>query len=215
MGRSKLLYSDGRFSEPSVVSVKIAPVHMKKQMRCPWGLLSPEMEAYHDSEWGRPQKDDGILYEYFLLDTFQAGLSWAIILSKRNNFRKAFSHFNVSKIARYGRGEQHRLLGDSGIIRNKRKIAAAVTNARLVLDIQREYGSFARYLWQFTRGKTIDNRPKRKEDIPTASKEAEAMSKDMRKRGFGFVGPTTLYAFMQGCGMVNDHLVGCRARGNF
>ncbi|MDP2637014.1 MAG: DNA-3-methyladenine glycosylase I [bacterium] len=184
----------------------------EKVRRCPWPGDSVKMREYHDGEWGRPQKDDKILYEYFLLDTFQAGLSWAIILSKRNNFRKAFSNFSVSKIAAYGRGEQHRLLSDSGIIRNKRKIEAAVSNARLVLDIQKEYGSFAKYLWQFTQGRTLDRRPRREEDVPTTSKEAEAMSKDMRKRGFRFVGPTTLYAFMQGIGMVNDHLVSCKAR---
>jgi len=171
------------------------------------------MERYHDKEWGIPQKNDNILYEYFLLDTFQAGLSWAIILSKRKDFRKAFSNFNISAISRYGRGERNRLLGNSGIVRNKRKIEAAVSNAKLVLDIQKEYGSFAKYLWGFTRGKTLDHKPRREEDIPTSSKEAEAMSYDMRKRGFKFVGPTTLYAFMQGCGMVNDHLIGCIARG--
>ncbi|MDP4007376.1 MAG: DNA-3-methyladenine glycosylase I [bacterium] len=182
-----------------------------KQSRCPWPGQDPQMIEYHDKEWGRPCFDDKKLYEFFLLDTFQAGLSWTIILSKRNNFKNAFSNFNTAKIARYGRGEQNRLLGDSGIIRNKRKIEAAISNAQKVLVIQKEYGSFAKYLWGFTKGKTLDHRPKRLKDIPTTSKEAEAMSKDMRGRGFRFVGPTTLYAFMQGIGMVNDHLVSCFA----
>jgi len=182
-----------------------------KQNRCSWAEGSEEMRIYHDREWGRPCFEDKKLYEFFLLDTFQAGLSWAIILSKRNNFKKAFSNFNAVKVAKYGKGEQNRLLRNSGIIRNKRKIQAAITNAQRILDIQREYGSFAKYLWSFTRGKTIQHSYKRLEDIPTTSKEAEAMSKDMRTRGFRFVGPTTLYAFMQGVGMANDHLVSCFA----
>jgi len=182
-----------------------------KQNRCPWPGVNPEMVAYHDREWGRPLFEDKKLYEFFLLDTFQAGLSWTIILSKRNNFKKAFSNFNVAKVATYGRREQNRLLRNSGIIRNKRKIQVAITNAKMILDIQREYGSFAKYLWSFTREKPIQHNHKKLEDIPVVSKEAEAMSKDMRARGFGFVGPTTLYAFMQGAGMVNDHLVSCFA----
>lgn len=172
------------------------------------------MIEYHDKEWGRPCFDDKKLFEFFLLDTFQAGLSWEIILRKRNNFKKAFANFNIKKVAAFGRGEQNRLLRDSGIIRNKRKIQAAITNAQKILDVKKEYGSFAKYLWSFTQGKPIYHNLKRLGEIPVASKEAEAMSKDMRKRGFGFVGPTTLYAFMQGIGMVNDHLVDCPARGN-
>jgi len=182
-----------------------------KQNRCPWPGVNPEMVVYHDREWGRPLFEDKKLYEFFLLDTFQAGLSWTILLSKRNNFKKAFSNFNIAKVAAYGRGEQNRLLRNSGIIRNKRKIQAAITNARIILGIQREYGSFAKYLWSFTKGKPIQHNYKKLGEIPTASKEAEAMSKDMRARGFGFVGPTTLYAFMQGVGMVNDHLMSCFA----
>jgi len=169
------------------------------------------MEVYHDKEWGRPCFDDKKLFEFFLLDTFQAGLSWEIILRKRNNFKKAFANFSVAKIAKFGRREQNRLLRNSGIIRNKRKIESAITNAQAILDIQKEYGSFAKYLWSFTKEKTVQHNYKRLEDTPTASKEAEAMSKDMRARGFRFVGPTTLYAFMQGVGMVNDHLVSCFA----
>ena len=182
-----------------------------KQNKCPWPGDNPEMIEYHDREWGRPCFDDTKLYEFFLLDTFQAGLSWAIILSKRNNFKKAFSNFNVTKVVRYNRGEQNRLLRNSGIIRNKKKIESAITNAQRILDIQKEYGSFAKYLWSFTKGKTLQHSYKKIGEIPTASSEAEAMSKDMRGRGFRFVGPTTLYAFMQGIGMVNDHLVSCFA----
>lgn len=180
-----------------------------KQNRCSWPGVSPEMVVYHDREWGRPLFDDKKLYEFFLLDTFQAGLSWAIILSKRNNFKQAFSNFNIAKVAAYGREEQNRLLSDSGIIRNRLKIDAAITNAQKILDVQKEYGSFAKYLWSFTKGKTIQHSHKRLGDIPAVSREAETMSKDMRARGFRFVGPTTLYAFMQGIGMVNDHLTSC------
>lgn len=169
------------------------------------------MLAYHDKEWGRPCFNDRKLYEFFLLDTFQAGLSWEIILHKRNNFKKAFSNFNTAKIARYNRGEQNRLLKNSGIVRNRRKIESAISNAQKILDIQKEYGSFAKYLWRFTRGKSIQHNYKSFKQVPTTSKESMAMSKDMRARGLCFVGPTTLYAFMQGIGMVNDHLVSCFA----
>ena|SRR3989344_44291 len=179
------------------------------KQRCPWPGESAEMIEYHDKEWGRPLFDDKKLFEFFLLDTFQAGLSWQIILSKRNGFKKAFANFNVAKVARYGRGEVRRLLGNPGIIRNKRKIEAAIHNAQNILVMKEEYGSFAKYLWGFTRGKTIHHAVRRLEDIPATSKEAATMSKDMRARGFKFVGPTTLYAFMQGIGMVNDHLISC------
>jgi len=182
-----------------------------EQNRCPWPGANPEMVAYHDREWGRPCFDDKKLFEFFLLDTFQAGLSWEIILRKRSNFKKAFANFSVAKVAKFKRGEQNRLLRNSGIIRNKRKIESAITNAQGILDIQKEYGSFAKYLWRFTKGKPIQHNQKRIGDIPAVSKEAEAMSKDMKARGFRFVGPTTLYAFMQGVGMVNDHLVSCFA----
>jgi len=179
--------------------------------RCSWAEGSEEMRAYHDKEWGRPCFNDKKLFEFFLLDTFQAGLSWEIILRKRNNFKKAFANFSIAKVAKFGRGEQSRLLRNSGIIRNKRKIESAITNAQGILDIQKEYGSFAKYLWSFTQGKPIQHNYNKLEDIPAISKEAEVMSKDMKARGFRFVGPTTLYAFMQGIGMVNDHLMSCFA----
>ena len=170
------------------------------------------MEVYHDKEWGRPLFEDKKILQAFFLDTFQAGLSWTIILSKRNNFKKAFSNFNIAKIATYGRGEVRRLMGDSGIIRNKRKIEAAIQNAQKILAIKKECGSFAKYLWRFTHGKIIHHAYRRLGDVPATSKEAKTMSKDMRARGFRFVGPTTLYALMQGIGMVNNHLVSCFAR---
>ena len=167
------------------------------------------MRAYHDKEWGRPCFADKKLFEFFLLDTFQAGLSWEIILRKRNNFKKAFANFSIAKVAKFGRGEQSQLMRNSGIIRNKRKIESAITNAQKILGIQKEYGSFAKYLWSFTKGKSIQHNYKKLGDIPTVSKEAEAMSKDMKTKGFYFVGPTTLYAFMQSIGMTNDHLITC------
>jgi len=169
------------------------------------------MTEYHDTEWGRPLVDDKKILQAFFLDTFQAGLSWAIILSKKNNFKKAFANFNPVKIAGFNRGEVRRLMGNSGIIRNRRKIEAAIQNAQKILDIKKEYGSFAKYLWQFTKGKTMHHAYRRIEEVPTTSKEAKNLSKDMRARGFKFVGPTTIYAFMQGIGMVNDHLVSCFA----
>lgn len=180
-----------------------------KQNRCPWPAKNLEMIEYHDKEWGTPVFNDKKLFEFFLLDTFQAGLSWEIILRKRNNFKKAFANFSILKVAKFGRGEQSQLLRNSGIIRNKRKIESAITNAQEILKIQKEYGSFAKYLWNFTKGKPIQHGYKKRGDIPTVSKEAEVMSKDMKARGFRFVGPTTLYAFMQGVGMTNDHLVSC------
>lgn len=167
------------------------------------------MREYHDKEWGRPLFDDKKILQAFFLDTFQAGLSWAIILRKRNNFKKAFANFNAAKIAQYGRGEVRRLMGNSGIIRNKRKIETAIQNAQKILEIQKEYGSFAKYLWRFTHSKTIHHTYRRLGEVPTTSKEAKAISKDMKARGFRFVGPTTIYAFMQGIGIANDHLVSC------
>ncbi|OHA66874.1 MAG: 3-methyladenine DNA glycosylase [Candidatus Wildermuthbacteria bacterium RIFCSPHIGHO2_02_FULL_47_12] len=182
-----------------------------ERARCPWALGNREMTEYHDTEWGRPLVDDKKILQAFFLDTFQAGLSWAIILSKKNNFKKAFANFNPVKIAGFNRGEVRRLMGNSGIIRNRRKIEAAIQNAQKILDIKKEYGSFAKYLWQFTKGKTMHHAYRRIEEVPTTSKEAKNLSKDMRARGFKFVGPTTIYAFMQGIGMVNDHLVSCFA----
>ena len=167
------------------------------------------MIRYHDEEWGVPLHDDRKLFEFLVLDAFQAGLSWAIVLRKRAAFRKAFNNFDVRKIARYGAADVKRLLGDSGIIRNRQKIAATISNARAFRAVQKEFGSFDRYIWQFTADKTINNRCRTLADLPARSTESEAMSKDLVRRGFRFVGPTICYAFMQAAGMVNDHLVSC------
>ena len=180
---------------------------MKK--RCEWPADDELMIKYHDTEWGVPVHDDRKLFEFLVLDAFQAGLSWSIVLRKRENFRKAFDDFDYVKIARYTTKEIDRLCNDAGIIRNKLKIAATITNAKAFLQIQKEFGSFDEYIWSFTSGKTIKNRWKREAEIPTKSEESDAMSKDLKKRGFKFVGSTICYAFMQAAGMVNDHVVSC------
>jgi DNA-3-methyladenine glycosylase I len=167
------------------------------------------MIRYHDEEWGVPLHDDRKLFEFLVLDAFQAGLSWAIVLRKRAAFRKAFNNFDVRKIARYGEVDVKRLLGDSGIIRNRQKIAATISNARAFRAVQKEFGSFDRYIWQFTRHRTIDHRCRTLADTPTRSLESDAMSRDLKERGFKFCGSTICYAFMQAAGMVNDHLVAC------
>jgi DNA-3-methyladenine glycosylase I len=176
---------------------------------CSWPTGDPLMIRYHDEEWGVPLHDDRKLFEFMLLDAFQAGLSWKTVLHKRENFRKAFDGFDVAKIAAYGEKDYERLLADAGIIRNRAKIRGAILNAGLFLEVQREFGSFDRYIWQFTGGKTIMNNMKSLSEIPASSKESDAMSKDLVSRGFKFVGTTICYAFMQAAGMVNDHLVTC------
>jgi len=182
---------------------------VKMVNRCEWPGKNPLMIEYHDKEWGSPQHDDRILFEYFVLDTFQAGLSWEIILNKRENFRKAFSGFDANKIAKYTEKDKERLVNDAGIIRNRLKIASTVTNAQIFLEVQKEFGSFDKYIWQFTDHKTIKNKFKELKELPAKTEESDAMSKDLKKRGFKFVGSTICYAFMQGAGMVNDHLVSC------
>lgn len=181
----------------------------KKPTRCPWSLGSELMMKYHDEEWGRPVHDDQKLFEFIVLDTFQAGLSWSTILNKRENFRKAFDNFDAEKIARYKEKKLQTLLQDAGIIRNKLKVYGTVTNARLFLNLQKEYGTFDKYIWQFTNHTVIDNKRKDQKQIPATSKESDAMSNDLYKLGFKFVGSTICYAFMQAAGMVNDHLVSC------
>ena len=180
---------------------------MKK--RCPWAGNDPIYVKYHDSEWGVPLHNDRQLFEFLLLDGFQAGLSWITILKKRANYRKAFDHFDARKIATYNTRKIKQLLSNKGIIRNKLKIEAAVQNAKSFLMIQDEFGSFNDYIWQFTGGKTIRNTWATLDQIPAWTEESVSMSKDLKKRGFKFVGPTICYAFMQAAGMVNDHLVGC------
>ena len=180
--------------------------------RCEWPGKEEKdrlMIEYHDNEWGTPIHDDKRLFEYLLLDTFQAGLSWRTILNKRENFRKAFDNFDPVKIAKYTEKDVKRLMNDAGIIRNKLKILGAIVNAKKFLEMQKEFGSFDRYIWQFTNHKTIKNKFKELRELPAKTKESDAMSSDMKKRGFKFVGSTICYAFMQGVGMVNDHVTTC------
>lgn len=176
--------------------------------RCDWAKKPLEIE-YHDNEWGVPVHDDQKLFEFLVLDGFQAGLSWSTILAKRDNFSKAFDDFDYEKIARYDEKKIETLLQDAGIIRNKLKIKAAISNARAFLKVQKEFSSFDRYIWSFTDGKTMVNHWRTMEEVPATSRESDAMSKDLKKRGFTFVGSTICYAFMQAAGMVNDHLVTC------
>lgn len=180
---------------------------MKK--RCPWPGNDELMIRYHDTEWGVPLHDDRKLFEFLVLDAFQAGLSWSIVLKKRENFRRAFDDFDPLKISRYTKKKIERLLKNEGIIRNRLKIEATVSNARAFLDIRREFGSFDKYIWQFVNGDPIANRPKTLKEIPPSSAESDSMSKELKSRGFRFVGTTICYSFMQAAGMVNDHLVTC------
>ena len=177
--------------------------------RCAWSSSDPLMIAYHDTEWGVPVHDDRKLFEFLVLDAFQAGLSWAIILKKRENFRRALHDFDAKKIARYTAKDVTRLLADPGIVRNRLKIEATIGNARRFADVQQEFGSFDRYIWQFVGGGPIKNRHSALAQIPARTKESDAMSKDLGGRGFRFVGSTICYAFMQAAGMVNDHTVNC------
>jgi DNA-3-methyladenine glycosylase I len=177
--------------------------------RCTWAGTDPLMVAYHDTEWGVPLHDDTRWFEALVLDGAQAGLSWATILKRRENYRRAFARFDPAKVARFGAREIKRLLNDAGIIRNRLKIESAIKNARAFLKVQDEFGSFDSYIWQFVDGKPIVNRFKTDKAIPTQSAESEAMSKALKQRGFSFVGPTICYALMQATGMVNDHLTTC------
>jgi len=182
-------------------------------VRCSWARNDLAI-AYHDREWGVPQHDDRVLFEFLILEGAQAGLSWDTILQKRENYRAAFDGFDAKKIARYDRRKTQALMRDAGIIRNRLKIASAVRNAKAFLAVQKEYGSFDRYLWQFVGGKQLVNKWKGGQRVPARTAESDAMSKDLKKRGFNFVGSTICYAFMQAVGMVNDHAVECfRYRG--
>jgi DNA-3-methyladenine glycosylase I len=177
--------------------------------RCPWCGDDPTYVAYHDHEWGVPEHDDRALFEKLVLDGFQAGLSWIIVLRKRDNFRRAFDGFAPEKIARWNKRKVESLMKDAGIVRNRAKIEATIGNARGYLGLSEERGGFDRYLWGFTDGGTIVNRWRSLKELPAETKESRAMSKDLQQRGFRFVGPTICYAFMQAVGMVNDHLVDC------
>ncbi len=177
--------------------------------RCIWCMKDAQELHYHDTEWGTPVHDDAKHFEFILLDTFQAGLSWRTILHKRQNFKKAFDNFNYKKIAKYQQPKIDTLLVDAGIIRNKLKIYGTITNAIKFMDIQKEFGSFDNYVWGFVHFKTINKKRKLHTDIPATSAESDALSKDLYARGFKFVGSTICYAYMQAAGLINDHLVSC------
>jgi len=177
--------------------------------RCGWELTDPLMIRYHDEEWGVPVHDDVRLFEFLVLDAFQAGLSWAIVLKKREHFRRAFHGFDPRRVARYGEKDVRRLIADSGIIRNELKIRAAIHNAERFLEVQKEFGSFDAYIWRFVGGATIVNRRRSIRELPATSRESDAMSKDLKSRGFKFVGSTICHSFMQAAGLVLDHTVNC------
>jgi DNA-3-methyladenine glycosylase I len=177
--------------------------------RCAWNSNNPLLIEYHDTEWGVPLHDDRKLFEFLILDGMQAGLSWQVVLNKRENLRKAFHRFNPRRIAKYDAKDVERLLANPGIIRNRAKILAAINNAQRFLEIQKEFGAFDKYIWQFVGGKPIQHRFKTLAEIPATSKESDAMSMDLQARGFKFVGSTICYAFMQAVGMVNDHTTNC------
>jgi DNA-3-methyladenine glycosylase I len=181
----------------------------KSIYRCPWCLSSELMIKYHDEEWGVPVHDDRKLFEFMVLDTFQAGLSWNTVLNKRENFRKAFDNFQPEKIARYSEKKIQSLLGNEGIIRNKLKVTGTVTNAKKIIEIQKQHGSFDKFIWQFTDHKTIKNSWNDVKQVPPRTDHSDNMSKALYEEGFKFVGSTICYAFMQATGMVNDHLVKC------
>ncbi len=182
--------------------------------RCSWAGDDPLMIRYHDEEWGVPVHDDRTLFEFLILEGAQAGLSWSTILRKRDNYRRAFDRFDPRKVARYDAARVRRLLGDAGIVRNRLKLQAAVTNARAFLEVQRELGSFDAYVWAFVGGKPIHRRRRSMKQIPARTAESDALSRDLQRRGFKFVGPTICYAFMQAVGLVDDHLTSCfRSKG--
>jgi DNA-3-methyladenine glycosylase I len=180
----------------------------RSKTRCSWAT-TPPMIAYHDAEWGVPQHDERVLFEFLILEGAQAGLSWSTILAKREAYRRAFSNFNPKNIARYDARKIKQLMADAGIVRNRLKIAAAVQNARAFQDVQKEFGTFDSYIWQFVNGAPIVNSLRATSQLQARTDESDKMSRDLLKRGFKFVGPTICYAFMQAVGMVNDHLVTC------
>jgi DNA-3-methyladenine glycosylase I len=181
----------------------------KSKIRCPWCETNELQIAYHDREWGVPVHDDRVLFEFLILEGAQAGLSWDTILKKRENYRRAFVGFDPRRISRFGAKEARALMTNPGIVRNRLKIAAAISNAKAFLAVQREFSSFDRFVWQFVEGRPLQNRRRSMKGIPASTPESDAMSKDLKKRGFRFVGSTICYAFMQATGLVNDHLVSC------
>ena len=184
------------------------PASVRLPTRCPWAQKALDIQ-YHDREWGVPQHDDRVLFEFLVLEGAQAGLSWSTILAKRENYRRAFDGFDARKVAQYDARKVNQLLADPGIVRNRLKVASAIQNAKAYLAVQRECGSFDKYIWGFVGGRPIRNARKSMKEIPARTPESDAMSKDLLARGFKFVGPTICYAFMQAVGMVNDHLVSC------
>lgn len=179
------------------------------KIRCEWSGTDPLYMTYHDTEWGVPLHDDVRLFEFLILEGAQAGLSWLTILRKRESYRAAFDNFDPIKVANYGEKEIERLLADEGIVRNRLKIRSAITNAKAFLEIQEEFGSFDSYSWSFVNGAPLDDRFETMSDVPASTPTSEALSKDLKARGFKFVGPTIIYAHMQASGMVNDHLISC------
>lgn len=182
------------------------------KLRCAWCEKDDLYRNYHDKEWGKPVYDDATIFEFLILETFQAGLSWYTVLAKRENFRKAFKNFDVQQVAQYTDTQIQVLCEDAGIIRNKLKIKAAVTNAQAFIKVQKEFGSFSTYIWAFVDGKPIDNKPATLKDVPATTEISDRLSKDLKKRGFKFVGSTVVYAHMQATGMVNDHVEDCWIR---
>ena len=185
---------------------------MENKTRCAWCEKDDLYRNYHDNEWGKPVYDDETIFEFLILETFQAGLSWYTVLAKRENFRKAFDNFDLTKIANYSEDKMDALAEDSGIIRNKLKIKATVTNAQAFIKVQEEFGTFSKYIWGFVDGKPIDNQPKTLSEVKATTPISDALSKDLKKRGFKFVGSTVIYAHMQATGMVNDHVMDCWTR---
>jgi DNA-3-methyladenine glycosylase I len=182
---------------------------MENLKKCEWMFNSPLLEEYHDNEWCSPIHDDEKLFEFLILEGAQAGLTWETVLKKREGYRNAFNNFNIKKVSQLTKKDEERLLQNPEIIRNRLKVASTVINAQLVLNIQKEFGSFDKYIWQFVGGKPIKNKFKSLKDIPAITKESDVMSKNLKKRGFKFVGSTICYAFMQAVGMVNDHEISC------
>jgi DNA-3-methyladenine glycosylase I len=184
----------------------------REKTRCSWATGSPEMVDYHDREWGVPVHDDRRFFEFLVLEGAQAGLAWSTILRKREAYRKAFAGFDPAKVARFGKRDVARLLADEGIVRNRLKVASAIRNAAAFLEVRREHGSFDAYVWRFVGGKPIVRRPRSVADVPATCPEADALSRDLKRRGFRFVGPTIVYAFLQATGLVNDHTADCFKR---
>lgn len=178
-------------------------------IRCGWCEKDDLYRNYHDNEWGKPVYDDETIFEFLVLESFQAGLSWYTILSKRENFRKAFDDFNYKKIAKYNAEKVEELMNDTSIIRNRLKINATINNAQKFMEVQKEFGTFSKYIWSFVNGKPIVNSPVELKDVPATTEISNALAKDLKKRGFKFMGSTVVYAHMQATGMVNDHLVDC------